>query len=207
MLSADGFGITYLAHDAVLQKDVVFKEYFPSDLARRAPNGVITPVSDDTKANFEKGLAQFLVEARTLARFVHPNIVRVDRHFEANGTAYMLREYKKGNPSHSNLLARPNPTKRRSRRYCDRCSTVWRLSTKPAFCTVTSSPGTSSGGTMAHPVPARFRSRSARQPRRDAGHHLHSDTGIRAVGAIRTQRPAGALVGYLLPWRPCSTGR
>jgi hypothetical protein len=65
VLSADGFGITYLAHDAVLQKDVVFKEYFPSDLARRAPNGVVTPVSDDTKANFEKGLAQFLVEART----------------------------------------------------------------------------------------------------------------------------------------------
>jgi serine/threonine protein kinase len=109
VLSADGFGITYRAHDAVLQKDVVFKEYFPPDLARRNPDGVVTPVSDGTKANFEKGLAQFLVEARALARFVHPNIVRVDRHFEANGTAYMLREYEKGESLAQQFTRAPQP--------------------------------------------------------------------------------------------------
>ncbi len=143
VLSAGRFGITYLAHDSVLQKDIVFKEYFPSDLARRAPDGVVTPVSEDSEANFQKGLAQFVVEARTLARFVHPNIMRVDRHFEANGTAYMLREYEIGNRLRTSLRAHPNPTKRRSRQYCDHCSTVWRRSTEPAFCTVTSSPATS----------------------------------------------------------------
>lgn len=109
VLSADGFGITYLAHDSVLQKNVVIKEYFPSDLARRAPDGVVRPVSDDTEANFEKGLAQFLVEARTLARFVHPNIVRVDRHFEANGTAYMLREYEIGESLAQQFARTPQP--------------------------------------------------------------------------------------------------
>ena len=109
VLSADGFGITYLAHDSVLQKNVVIKEYFPSDLARRAPDGVVTAVSDDTEANFEKGLAQFLVEARTLARFVHPNIVRVDRHFEANGTAYMLREYEIGESLAQQFARTPQP--------------------------------------------------------------------------------------------------
>jgi len=96
VLSADGFGITYLAHDSVRQKDIVIREYFPSDLAQRAPDGFVKPISEDTSANYEKGLAQFLVEAGTLARFVHPNIVRIDRHFEANGTAYMVRDYEAG---------------------------------------------------------------------------------------------------------------
>ena len=109
VLGADGFGITYLATRPVLQKNVVIKEYFPSDLARRAPDGVVRPVSDDTEANFEKGLAQFVVEARTLARFVHPNIVRVDRHFEANGTAYMLREYEIGESLAQQFARTPQP--------------------------------------------------------------------------------------------------
>src|SRR6185503_7269775 len=95
-LAADGFGITYLARDTVLQRNVVIKEYFPSDLALRGPDGSVAPVGVNTEANFQKGLAQFLVEARTLSRFAHPNIVRVDRFFEANGTAYLLREYEKG---------------------------------------------------------------------------------------------------------------
>ena len=109
VLAADGFGITYLARDTVLQKNVVIKEYFPSDLAARSPDGGVTPVSADTAPNCQKGLAQFLVDARTLSRFVHPNIVRVDRYFEANGTAYMLREYEKGE-SVAQLFARePQP--------------------------------------------------------------------------------------------------
>jgi len=94
-LGADGFGITYLAYDTVLNKSVAIKEYFPFGLVVRAPDGSVIPASD-AEANYQKGLAQFLVEARALARFTHPNIVAVDRCFEANGTAYMLREYEKG---------------------------------------------------------------------------------------------------------------
>ena len=108
-LSADGFGVTYLAHDPVLQKNVIIKEYFPSDLARRTADGVVTPVSGDTAANFEKGLAQFLVEAKALSRFVHPNIVPVDRYFEANGTGYMLREYEKGESLAQQFTRAPQP--------------------------------------------------------------------------------------------------
>src|SRR5262245_37763932 len=96
VLGSDGFGITYLAQDTVLQKNVAIKEYFPADLALRAMDGTVLPRGRDTEPNYRKGLAQFLVEARALARFAHPNIVPVDRHFEANGTAYMLREYERG---------------------------------------------------------------------------------------------------------------
>jgi serine/threonine protein kinase len=109
VLGADGFGITYLAHDAVLQKSVVIKEYFPSDLAQRDPRGNAAPARPDTEPNYRKGLAQFLIEARALARFVHPNIVRVDRCIEANGTAYMLREYEKGESLAQHLARAPQP--------------------------------------------------------------------------------------------------
>ena len=39
-----------------------------------------------------------VAEARTLATFRHPNIVRVARFFEANRTAYMVLEYEEGEP-------------------------------------------------------------------------------------------------------------
>ncbi|MBT8438822.1 MAG: serine/threonine protein kinase, partial [Gammaproteobacteria bacterium] len=41
-------------------------------------------------------MERFLTEARTLARFIHPNIVRVLSVFEKNGTAYMVMEYAHG---------------------------------------------------------------------------------------------------------------
>lgn len=37
-----------------------------------------------------------MVEARTLARFDHPNIVKVSSVFEANNTAYMVMRYEQG---------------------------------------------------------------------------------------------------------------
>ena len=109
VLGADGFGITYLAQDTVLHKNVAIKEYFPADLALRHPDGNVTPTSANTESNYKKGLAQFLVEARTLSRFVHPNIVSVDRYFEANGTGYMLREYEKGESLAQRYARPPQP--------------------------------------------------------------------------------------------------
>jgi serine/threonine protein kinase len=109
VLGADGFGVTYLAHDTVLQRNVAVKEYFPADLAQRGPDGVVAPLGAGTEANYRKGLAQFLVEARALAKFSHPSIVPVDRSFEANGTAYMIREYEKGESVAQQLAREPQP--------------------------------------------------------------------------------------------------
>ena len=46
--------------------------------------------------DFEVGLARFVDEARSLARFDHRHIVRLFRSFKAHGTAYIVMEYAEG---------------------------------------------------------------------------------------------------------------
>jgi serine/threonine protein kinase len=98
LLGVGGFGLTYLATDANLNLQVALKEYLPGDIALRAVDQSITPSSPDKADDFEWGKGRFLDESRTLASFRHPNIIRVMRFFEANGTAYMVMEYVEGAP-------------------------------------------------------------------------------------------------------------
>jgi serine/threonine protein kinase len=98
VLGGGGFGITYLAQDANLQLPVAIKEYYPSDLAVRAPDRSVQIRSADTGDQFQWGLERFIEEARALASFRHPNIVRVLRYFKENGTAYIVMEYETGDP-------------------------------------------------------------------------------------------------------------
>lgn len=107
VLGAGGFGTTYLARDTHLDKQVAIKEYFPSDIAMRAAEGTVQPATTDRESDYKWGLDRFLQEARTLARFSHPNIVRVVRYFEANGTAYMVMDYERGEPLKNLLIASP----------------------------------------------------------------------------------------------------
>jgi serine/threonine protein kinase len=98
LLGVGGFGLTYLATDSNLNLSVAIKEYLPGDIALRAGDQSITPSTPDKAADFEWGKGRFLDESRTLASFRHPNIIRVMRFFEANGTAYMVMEYVEGAP-------------------------------------------------------------------------------------------------------------
>lgn len=109
ILGAGGFGITYLARDTHLEKDVAIKEYLPVDLALRALDGSVVPVNTDFAFDYKSGLDQFLSEARTLARFAHPNIVRVSRYFERNGTGYMVMSYEEGMSLNRFLRKTPRP--------------------------------------------------------------------------------------------------
>src|SRR6267378_2001567 len=98
VLGVGGFGLTYLALDENLHLKVAVKEYLPADIAVRAPDRTIAPRSDESAEIFDWGKGRFLDESRTLASFRHPNIVRVMRFFEANGTAYMVMEFVEGAP-------------------------------------------------------------------------------------------------------------
>jgi serine/threonine protein kinase/HAMP domain-containing protein len=96
VLGRGGFGITYLASDINLNAKVAIKEYLPEQLARREAEVTVKPRTQDMEQAYERGLESYLVEARTLATFRHPHIVRVARFFEANNTAYMVLEYERG---------------------------------------------------------------------------------------------------------------
>ena len=96
VLRTGDFDITYLASDRNSNAKVVLKEYLPSEIVRRTADNSVAPQEDTFREDFEWGMEQFLDQARTLAQFQHPNIVRVHRSFEAQGTAYMAMEYVKG---------------------------------------------------------------------------------------------------------------
>ena len=96
ILGQGGFGITYLAYDPNLDQQVAIKEYLPIELAVREGDHSVHPVSENHGDNFRWGLERFISEARTLAKFDHPNIVRVLSVFEQNNTAYMPMRYEQG---------------------------------------------------------------------------------------------------------------
>ncbi len=99
VLGIGGFGITYSAFDHSLGCEVAMKEYLPGHVALRARDGTtVMPKSEPDRESYVHGLTRFLDEARTLARFRHPNIVRVTRFLEDHGTAYMIMDYEDGEP-------------------------------------------------------------------------------------------------------------
>lgn len=96
LLGQGGFGTTYLCVDANLNRKCVIKEYTPHYLVERKNNGELKPKRWMLRGPFKSGLASFLKEARLLACFNHPNIVRINRYFEAYRTGYFVMDYESG---------------------------------------------------------------------------------------------------------------
>ncbi|SNT38774.1 Serine/threonine protein kinase [Noviherbaspirillum humi] len=96
LIGEGGFGIVYLAYDHSLGRHVALKEYMPSGLASRTGSMAVTVRSAQNEATFTAGLKSFINEARLLAQFDAPALVKVHRFWEGNGTAYMVMPYYEG---------------------------------------------------------------------------------------------------------------
>jgi serine/threonine protein kinase len=96
LVGVGGFSIVYKGLDTRLNRRVAIKEYIPAALATRAPTGEVVPRSPNHREHFDLGLNSFINEARLLASFDHPALVKVYRFWAANGTAYMVMPYYEG---------------------------------------------------------------------------------------------------------------
>jgi serine/threonine protein kinase len=96
VLGQGGFGTTYLCRDENLQNECVLKEFTPPSLATRTADGALRPTKSALRDEFNNARDEFVSEARKLAQFNHPNIVRVNRYFEAHNTGYFVMAFESG---------------------------------------------------------------------------------------------------------------
>lgn len=110
VLGIGGFGITYKGFDHQLHTTVAIKEYLPADFAVRGQDSIsVQPRRTGQADNYAFGLTRFLEEARVLAKFKHPNIVRVTNFLESNNTAYLIMDYEDGESLERHLAGRERP--------------------------------------------------------------------------------------------------
>lgn len=91
------FALTYLAQAESGSDQVIIKELLPRTLAGRAHDDLtVVPHSPNDGAALSRILRRFGREGELLVDVAHPNIPRVRRCFEANGTAYIVFQYYEG---------------------------------------------------------------------------------------------------------------
>lgn len=96
VIGEGGFGIVYFAFDRSLRRMVAIKEYMPGALAGRGQDKKVVVRSQRYRETFAIGLKSFIKEARLLAQFDHPALIKVYRFWEQNNTAYMAMRYYEG---------------------------------------------------------------------------------------------------------------
>lgn len=97
VLGQGGFGITYLAIQLSLQRQVAIKEFFMKDFCSRdeATQTMSTPSTGSCRL-VEQYRKKFIKEARNLARLCNPHIISVIDVFEENDTVYYVMPYLSG---------------------------------------------------------------------------------------------------------------
>jgi hypothetical protein len=110
LIGVGAFGNVYLAQDYSLGRTVALKEFMPQTLAIRQADGLSVGVRSARHGEaFSAGLISFINEARLLARFDHPSLVKVHRFWEANGTAYRVMPFYEGQTLTQALRAMGTP--------------------------------------------------------------------------------------------------
>lgn len=104
-----GFSIVYRAWDHSLNRQVAVKEYFPSGMVGRSGGTQVVVRSERHTEAFEAGLRSFVEEARLLAQFDHPALIKVYRFWKANGSAYMVMPFCEGITLRDAWRASPEP--------------------------------------------------------------------------------------------------
>lgn len=90
LIGVGGFSIVYRARDTLLDRTVALKEYIPASLALRGEGHAVQPRSPRHLHHYNLGARSFINEARLLASFDHPALVKVYRFWPENGTAYLV---------------------------------------------------------------------------------------------------------------------
>ena len=96
LIGQGGFGAVYEARDHALECTVAIKEYLPVSFSVRQRDGSVRPLSQQHRETFELGMNSFINEARLLAQFDHPSLLKVYRFWQERGTAYMVMPYYRG---------------------------------------------------------------------------------------------------------------
>lgn len=102
-----GFGVVYEAWDHTLERVVAIKEYLPTSLSTRQQDGTVVPLSERHRETFDLGMRSFINEARLLAQFDHPSLLKVYRFWQERGTTYMVMPFYRGDTLRQALVSIP----------------------------------------------------------------------------------------------------
>lgn len=107
VIGQGGFGVVYEAWDHTLERVVAIKEYLPTSLSTRQHDGTVVPLSERHRETFDLGMRSFINEARLLAQFDHPSLLKVYRFWQEKGTTYMVMPFYRGDTLREALVAIP----------------------------------------------------------------------------------------------------
>jgi serine/threonine protein kinase len=107
VIGQGGFGVVYEAWDHTLERVVAIKEYLPTSLSTRQQDGTVVPLSERHRETFDLGMRSFINEARLLAQFDHPSLLKVYRFWQEKGTTYMVMPFYRGDTLRQALVSIP----------------------------------------------------------------------------------------------------